>query len=245
MMKGKDILISVVAPAYNEEENIEVVIRNWNAVLAESGDAAEIVVCDDGSTDRTPLILEELRKKIEDLRVVRASRNGGYGDALFKAIYASRGEYVVTLDSDGQFDLSDYPRLLEECRRKKYDVVTGYRVTKRDSFLRVAADRVLNLIVRGLFGLPYRDTNCALKIFKGDLIRKVCVEARAYPTPTEIMIRLKEQGACIGEVAIQHYERTGGKSHLKLFHTGWEMLLFLVYLRYKLFLKRARIINRI
>ena len=244
-MSDNGVFLSVVAPAYNEEENIESVVRDWQQVLDGCEYAGEIVIANDGSTDKTQEILDRLAKEYSNLRVVHSRENGGYGDALLKAIKASTGEYVVTLDSDGQFELSDHGGLLEHCRRKECDGVTGYRMGKKDAFLRVLADRALNVIVRVLFGLKYKDTNCALKLFKGELIRKMKIEARAYPTPTEILLRLHEQGAMIGEVGIEHRERQGGQSHLKLVRTGLDMFLFLLYMRWKIFLKRRRIIEHI
>jgi glycosyltransferase involved in cell wall biosynthesis len=244
-MLNNTIFLSVVAPAYNEEETIEAVIRDWERVLERSNYTSEIVIGNDGSTDGTRKILDGLMKDYANLRVVHSQENGGYGDALFKAIYASRGEYVVTLDSDGQFELSDYHNLLKECIKNKYDVVTGYRMGKKDTLLRVLADRILNLIVRSLFRLRLKDTNCALKLFKGELIRNIKPEASFYPTPTEILIRLREQKARIGEVGICHKKRKGGQSHLKLVKTGVDMFMFLIYMRFKLFLSRARIINNI
>lgn len=244
-MSQDNIFLSVIAPAYNEEDNIEAVVRGWEKVLEGCEYATEIVIGNDGSTDRTKEILENLRNEYPNLRTVHSQKNGGYGDALFKAIYVSRGEYVVTIDSDGQFELSDFKPLLKECIEKKYDAVTGFRMGKKDTFMRVLADRILNIIVRGLFGLRFKDTNCALKVYKGDLIRKTVIEANAYPTPTEILIRLNEQKAGIGEIGIHHMERKGGRSHLKLFRTGLDMFLFLLYMRFKLSLERARVINAV
>lgn len=244
-MSEDNVFLSVVAPAYNEEEGIEATIQSWEGTLQECKYPSEIVIGNDGSTDGTKEILEKLAKEYSNLKVVHSEKNGGYGDALFKAIYASSGEYVVTIDSDGQFELSDYMTLLEECIKNDYDAVTGYRMGKKDTFLRVLADRALNIIVRVLFGVKFRDTNCALKLVKGPMLREMSIDAVFYPTPTEILLRLKEQGARIGEIGIQHKERTKGKSHLKLFSTGWNMFLFLIYMRWKLFLKKTRIINDI
>jgi dolichol-phosphate mannosyltransferase len=244
-MACSKVFLSVVAPAYNEEENIETVIREWQTVLAKADYTSEIVIGNDGSTDKTGEILENLTIEFPNLSVIHSVKNMGYGDALFKAIYASKGEYVVTIDSDGQFELSDHSHLLEECIKNKYDAITGYRTGKKDTAMRVLADRALNLIVRVLFGLNYKDTNCALKVYKGELIRNFAIEARAYPTPTEILIRLKDKGIRVGEMAIRHNQRIGGRSHLKLFKTGWNMLLFLIYMRVKLFLKSFQVITRI
>ncbi|MBC7261314.1 MAG: hypothetical protein H5T63_04795, partial [Chloroflexi bacterium] len=145
-------------------------------------------------------------------------------------------------DSDGQFDAAEYKLLLAELN-KGYDVVTGYRRRKQDQPLRVVADRVLNLIVRVLFRLSLRDTNCALKLLRGDVARRLTIEARGYPTPTELLVRAHVLGYRIGEVGITHYERAGGKTKLKALRTSWHMLLFLIYLKYKQMLYQARIIN--
>ena len=172
-----DIFLSVAAPAYNEEANIEAVIRNWEEILSRCDYSTEIVIGNDGSTDKTPEILDRLAVEFGNLRVVHSVVNGGYGDALFRAIYASRGQYVATIDSDGQFDVRDCLSLLQECINGQYDAVAGYRMGKKDTFFRILADRALNLIVRTLFRINYRHTNCALKVFKGDLVREMIIEA--------------------------------------------------------------------
>ncbi len=245
MEENKTIKISVVAPAYNEQDNIENVVRHWESVLECCDYTSEIVITNDGSSDKTLEILHQLAKEFANLRIVNSEANCGYGAALSKAIYASKGEYVVTIDSDGQFELSDHRSLFEVCLENNLDAVTGYRMGKKDTLMRVIADRILNIIVRVLLGLKFKDTNCALKLVKGDMIRKMNIEAKAYPTPTEILIKLKELGANVGEEGVRHNEREGGKSHLKFFKTGMNMLGFLIYMRWKLNLKRRKIIDKI
>ncbi len=236
------VFLSITAPAYNERENIEKVITYWESIFARDGIQGEIVIGDDGSTDGTKDILRELQGKYDNLVVVNHAVNQGYGVALCSAIARSQGEYVLTIDSDGQFDAAEYTLLLAEMN-KGYDVVTGYRHRKQDHPLRVIADRVLNLIVRLLFRLPLRDTNCALKLLRGDVARRLTIEARGYPTPTELLVRARTLGYRVGEIGITHYERAGGKTKLKALRTSWHMLLFLLYLKYKQVLYQARIIN--
>jgi len=235
--------ISVVAPVYNEEQVIEAVVRNWFDVLDRSKMSHEVVLGDGGSTDRTLEILGQLQKEYSNLKITHAPDPGGYGNALFGAIYATRGEYLVTLDSDGQFDIADFPAMLEMLEKEGLDAVTGYRVRKKDTFVRVFADRMLNLTVRTMFGLRQKDTNCALKVIKGDIARSLSIEARAWPTPTEIMIRLRAMNCTVGEVGISHREREGGQTKLRVLRTGLEMLAFLFYMRFKLWLCRRRVIN--
>jgi dolichol-phosphate mannosyltransferase len=234
--------LSVAAPCYNEAEGIEAVVAEWDAVLAQKAEPTEIVLCNDGSTDGTAEVLDRLRVRVPRLRVVHNATNGGYGRALSSAIAATRGEYVATIDSDGQFDLADAFDLLGELERGGYDGVTGWRMGKKDSALRVLADRGMNLLVRALFGTQLRDTNCALKVVKGDVLRDLRIEARGYPTPTEICLRLAARGFRLGERGVTHRERAAGASKLHPWRTAWGFLRFLVYLRCKLKLHRARII---
>jgi glycosyltransferase involved in cell wall biosynthesis len=237
-----DVFLSITAPSYNERESIEKVISGWEDVFARDGIRGEIVIGEDGSTDGTKDILAALQGRLENLVVVDHQANRGYGHALSSAIARSRGQYVVTIDSDGQFDAGEYTLLLSEMQ-KGYDVVTGYRRRKQDRPLRVVADRVLNLIIRVLFGLPLQDTNCALKLFKGEVARSLRIEARGYPTPTELLVRAHTLGYRIGEVGITHYERAGGATKLKAIRTSWQMLVFLIYLKYQQMLFRAKVIN--
>lgn len=236
------IHLSVVAPCFDEGEGIEAVVRAWDALLDRQSHRSEIVVCDDGSTDATPAVLARLRGELPRLVVVTLERNGGYGRALSAAIAASRGEIVVTLDSDGQFDLADGLELVRRLEEGGFDCVTGRRRQKADSVLRVAADRGLNRFVRALFDVDLDDTNCALKAVRGDLLRALRIEARGYPTPTEVVLRLAAGGARIAEAPVDHHPRAAGRSKLRPFATAWAMARFLLYLRARLRLYRERII---
>ncbi len=240
---SEEVFLSICAPAYNEEESIESVVRRWIEVLENSGVQGEIVIGDDGSTDKTPAILQRLQEEFSSLRVVTLPKNQGYGAALSAAVCASRGRYVLTIDSDGQFDAGEYPILLRELQTGNYDIVTGYRQKKQDRLTRVLADRAFNLLVRGLFDLNLRDTNCALKLLNGTAARALKVDARGFPTPTEVLVKAETLGYRVGEVGITHHERVGGTTKLKALRTSWQIAVFLLYLKYKQVLYRARILN--
>src|SRR5262245_4752676 len=235
--------LSIAAPCYNEAEGIEAVVAEWDAVLAGVAEPTEIVLCNDGSTDDTGAVLARLRSRHPRLRVVENAVNGGYGRALSSAIAATRGEWVATIDSDGQFDVADALALLADAERGGFDAVTGWRRGKKDAPLRVLADRGVNLLVRAMFGVRLRDTNCALKVVKGDVLRGLRIEARGYPTPTEICIRLAARGCRLHERGVTHRERPAGTSKLHPWRTAWGFLRFLVYLHRKLRLHRAGILS--
>jgi len=233
--------LSVVAPVYNEAEGIEEVVRYWVKVLQPCEFTYEIVLANDGSTDATEDILGRLQTEFPFLRYVSYKPNRGYGYALGSAIQASSGQIVVTLDSDGQFDLADVHKLLQTYQN--LDFVTGYRVKKADNLFRVLADRGVNLLVRSLFHVSLRDTNCAMKLIRGDLARNLIVEATGYPTPTEITVKLVALGARTAEEGVQHLERLKGQSKLKFLRTSISSFRFLLYLRKRLKLYKAGILN--
>ncbi|MFK7989601.1 MAG: glycosyltransferase family 2 protein [Sandaracinaceae bacterium] len=241
-MADAPVYISVVAPCFDEAEGIEAIVRAWDSLLGQQAYPSEIVLCDDGSTDATPEILARLTAELPRLVVVTLARNAGYGRALSTAIQTSVGAVVVTLDSDGQFDLADGLELARHLEEGGFDCVTGARRKKRDSVIKVAADRGLNRLVRGMFGVPFSDTNCALKAARGELLRTLRIEARGYPTPTEVVLRLDARGARIGERPVSHHPRVAGQSKLRPFRTAWAMARYLLYLRARLSLHRARII---
>jgi glycosyltransferase involved in cell wall biosynthesis len=235
----------VTAPVYNEAECIEEVVRYWDKVLEGWPLTSEIVLTNDGSVDATGSILDRLMTEIPRLRVIHREKNSGYGGAVASSIAGSRGRLVVTLDSDGQFDLAEARRLIEHLERHSLDAVVGRRDGKRDSFARVLADRVLNRMVRLMFGVRLRDTQCALKVIRGDLARGLTLEARGFPNPTEIVLKLGALGAKLGEQTVTHAERKAGASKLKVFRTGMDTWRFLWYLRRRIKLYRRRVIQRL
>jgi len=236
--------LSIASPVFNEEEVIEQVVSSWVKVVEELGVSAEIVLCNDGSTDATGEILERLQPQLPQLRVVGGTTNRGYGHALSTAISHCTGRFITTIDSDGQFDLADIGEFLALAKAESLDAVTGRRVRKQDSLARVLADRCLNLLVRMLFGTRLHDTNCALKLVRREHLQRLVLEARGFPMPTEICLRLEAAGARIGEVAVQHLERDAGQSKLKIWRTGWHTLLFLLYLRARMTLSNAGVLRQ-
>lgn len=228
------IHLSVAAPCYNEAAGIEDVVREWDAVLASQPWQGEIVICDDGSNDGTGETLARLSSELRRLRVVANPCNSGYGRALACAIAATRGEWIATIDSDGQFAVEDAVALLAAVERSGGAAITGWRRGKQDRWLLVVADRAMNLLVRALFRVPLRDTNCAVKVVRGDLLRALRIEARGYPTPTEICVRLAAQGIRVEEAGVEHRERPAGASKLHPLRTAWAFWRFLLYLRRKL-----------
>ena len=235
--------ISIVMPAYNEEDNIEKTVTDCIDLLKREEIPGEIIVTNDGSNDATLAILKKLKERFENFQYIDLKENLGYGSAMKKAIDLSQGEYVVTIDSDGQFDIGDLPRIWAKIL-EGYDCVTGFRTKKKDTMPRVVANWGYNKLVWILCGIRFKDAQCAMKIFKGEVIRSLPMEARGFTFPTETLIKLNDQGFKITEVPITHRFREAGESKIKFFRTVRIMFTFLLYIRFKLALQKSKIIYR-
>ena len=234
--------LSIVMPAFNEEANVTDTVRRTARSLADLEGGIEILVVDDGSTDRTIEVLEGINGEVPSLRILAQPENRGYGVALRRGIAESRGRLVATIDSDGQFDPADIPDLRARLTGDTA-CVTGYRAQKKDTLPRVIANWGYNLLVRLLIGLRFRDSQCALKVFDGDVLRKTHTEARGFTFPTEILVKLTSAGHQVDEAPVRHYHRAAGESSIRFLRTTQIMFTFLLYMRFKLFLYKKKLID--
>jgi glycosyltransferase involved in cell wall biosynthesis len=202
--------LSLVLPAYNEEANIAVVVQNALAALPRFTDDFEIIVVDDGSRDRTAAIVTDLANDDVRVRLHRHGRNRGYGAALATGFRATRGDFVMFMDADRQFDIRDL-RLLTPFAAE-YDIVAGFRMERNDPLHRRLFAEVFNVSVRVLFGVHLRDIDCAFKLFRGDLLRGMDLTAPGALINTEIQAKARRQGARLEQVGVHHYPRVAGEA---------------------------------
>ena len=199
--------LSLVLPAYNEEGNIEFVIRRAIDVLSGIVDSFEIIVVDDGSKDGTPQIIDRLA--IEDSRVRPIHQpNKGYGGALTTGFEASTGDHVMFMDSDRQFDIVDIQLLAPFVTR--FDVVAGFRMERSDPIHRRINAEVFNIVVRVLFGVHMRDLDCAFKIFNGEMVRSLDLQSAGALINAEMQAKLRRQGATLQQIGVPLYPRIAG-----------------------------------
>ena len=234
--------ISIVMPAYNEEKNIENAIWKCYNVFKKNKLHGEILVIDDGSRDNTRVILNHLKKEISNLRLILHKTNMGYGKSISDGIRAAKGHHIITLDSDGQFDIYEMPLFLSKIKMG-YDIVAGYRKRKKDTFLKVLANKVLNNIVRYLFKIRIKDVNCSFRIYKKGIFKRINMEASHFILPTEILIKANTLSYKIAEIGITHSYREKGKSSIKLFKNTIETLIFLLKLKRKINLYNKKLIT--
>jgi dolichol-phosphate mannosyltransferase len=206
--------LSLVLPAYNEEAVIAQAVTEAVEALAALRLRFEVIVVNDGSTDRTGAIAEELAGERPCVRVLHHGRNRGYGAALRTGFEAAWFDHVAFTDADCQFDLRDLGRMLPLARGA--DVVVGYRVQRQDPRRRRFYSWGYNRLVRALLGTGVRDVDCALKVFRAAALAQLLPESRGFFVNTEMLTRARHLGLRVAEVGVRHRARPAGKSKVSL-----------------------------
>ena len=203
------VSISVFFPCYNEQENIGPTVEKAIAVLEELNADFDVIIVDDGSCDGTARIAADIADRDDRVKVVHHARNLGYGAALQSGFKAATRELVFYTDGDGQFDISEMPALLE--LMDKYDIVSGYRLDRKDSALRRVNGWCWTKLVCLLFGLKIRDIDCAFKLYKRQVFDNIKLSSTGALIDTEILARAARKGYRITQKGVHHYRRTAGE----------------------------------
>ncbi|TWU35013.1 glycosyltransferase family 2 protein [Novipirellula artificiosorum] len=208
--------ISLILPAWNESEVIERAIAEADAALRPLSVDYEIIVVDDGSTDQTASLVAQAAIRNPAVRLVRHNPNQGYGAAIRSGFAAAQKNLVVFTDADCQFDLTELDRFV--LLSKRYDIVCGYRIDRKDSALRCFYSQVYNLLVRILLRTDVRDVDCALKMFHRNVVKKLTISGNGFLVNSEILTSAKQQGYRVVEVGVSHRPRIDGTSTVSVHH---------------------------
>lgn len=201
--------LSIVIPVYNEEENVEPLIREINGVLAPLGKTCEIVAVDDGSKDGTFTALRRLHCTEPRLKVVRLKRNFGQTAALAAGLAYAQGEIIVLMDGDGQNDPADIPALLQKLQEGN-DLVAGWRFNRQDPFLnRRLPSMIANCLISWTTKVKLHDYGCTLKAMRKDVAKSLRLYGEMHRFIPAIA---DERGAQIAELQVNHRPRLRGKS---------------------------------
>jgi glycosyltransferase involved in cell wall biosynthesis len=201
--------LSLVFPVFDEENNIGVLLDTALDVAPQLAPDFEIVVVDDGSRDGSAREVHARAAADRRIRMVRHPSNLGYGAALRSGLREARGELVFFSDADLQFDLRELAALLHHTER--FDVVAGYRAPRRDPLGRRVLACGWGLLVRGLFGLPVRDIDCAFKVFRRPVLESMPIASIGAFVNTEILVRARHAGYRIRQVPVSHRRRRHGR----------------------------------
>ena len=202
-------VLSVVIPLFNEEDNVAPLLQQLLGTLRPLGEAFELVLVDDGSTDGTPEALQRAAAEVPELVVVLLRRNYGQTPAMAAGFDTSRGEVIVTLDGDLQNDPADIPRILAQLR-EGYDLVSGWRHDRQDAELsRKLPSRLANRLIGRVTGVRLHDYGCSLKAYRRELVADMNLYGelhRFLPALASI------EGARITEIKVNHRPRRFGRS---------------------------------
>lgn len=201
--------LSVVVPAYNEEATLAAVIRKLLRLSA----LLEIIVVDDGSTDRTAEIASYLAGQYSQVRLVRQDRNRGKSQALIVGIAATRGDVVVIQDADEEYDSDEIPELIQPILDGAADVVYGSRFLVRKAarvlyFYHYLANQCITFFSNLLTNINLSDVETGYKAFRGDIIRQMILNSTGFGFELEVTAKLAKLGCAIYEVPISYYGRT-------------------------------------
>ena len=205
--------LSYFFPAHNEAANVRGLVAEALTTLPTLADRFEIIVVDDGSTDLTAAIAEELATTHPEVRVVHHATNLGYGAALRSGFAAALYDFIAFTDGDRQFHVADLGRLIDAMGPpgpNAADVVVGYRIKRADPLVRTLYANAYRLANRIFFGLSVRDVDCACKLFRRAALEGIAVESGGAFFSAELLIKLRAIGRRIGQVGVPHYPRTAG-----------------------------------
>lgn len=211
--------ISVFFPAYNDAATIASVVIGVMRTLPTLSSDYEVVVVDDGSTDATAPILEELlRLYPERLRVERHIRNRGYGGAVRTGIASATKEWVFYTDGDAQYDVRELASLMERAD-DGIDVVNGYKISRSDPAYRKAIGWAYNVLVHAAFRVRIRDIDCDFRLMRRSLLEEIHLESSSGTICVELIKKLEDAGARFAEVPVHHFHRSAGRS--QFFRPYW------------------------
>lgn len=204
--------ITMFFPAYNEGGNIKKLVKDAEKVLKETANRHEIIiVLYGGSTDNTKTIVKEVMKKNKDLKLVIQPKNfKGVGYAIKMGFDAAKYDLIFYADSDNQFDLNELKLLLPYA--KDYDIVSGYRINRKDPLTRVLVSKIYNMLIKALFNLKGRDFDCAFRLVKKKVFKTIRLQCRTGLATSELLIKARSRGYKVKHIGVHHFPRYSGSS---------------------------------
>ena len=202
--------ISIVVPVYNEEESLPELEKWIRKVMQENDFSYEILFVDDGSTDKSWQVIQDLFDLNNSVKGTKFRRNHGKSAALNTAFKIAKGDVVITMDADLQDSPEEVPELYRMIKEDGFDIVSGWKKKRHDPLSKTIPSKFFNFVTRKISGLPLHDFNCGLKAYKNEVIKNVEVYGEMH---RYIPVMAKWAGfKKVGEKVVQHQERKFGVS---------------------------------
>jgi putative flippase GtrA len=202
--------LSVVLPAYNEEQVIATTVYAVLDTLSAWKMDFEVIVVNDGSTDRTGFVVAAIASAASQVRLVTHPVNRGYGAALVSGFAAATKNLTFFMDADGQFTIDDLRAFFTYI--DTYDAVIGYRVARQDTWIRKLNAWGWNRLVSLVLGISVRDMDCAFKLLHTEFLRQYSLETRGAMINAELLYKLTRAGSIYKEVGVRHLPRRAGRA---------------------------------
>jgi glycosyltransferase involved in cell wall biosynthesis len=206
--------ISFFFPACNEEATVETLTRRAIDLLPTLTDDWEVIIVNDGSTDRTGEIADRLSLEIPRVRVVHHPTNAGYGRALRSGFAESHKDLVFYTDGDLQFDVAELALLVPLIPGA--DIVSGYKLRRADDASRKLVSFVYNTLLRALFGLRLKDVNCGFKLYRREIFDVIELKSTRGLIDAEVLLKAEAAGYRIAQIGVHHFPRTHGSSRYRV-----------------------------
>ncbi len=205
--------ISVFLPVFKEEENIEKTILQTKEILEKKAEKWELLVINDGSTDKTSKILSKIVSQDKRIKMIVHEKNLGYGATLSSGFYNSKYKWIAFTDSDGQFDFSEIDNFFEKQNKTGADLIIGYYKKRQVSKFKIVTSKLWEFAVWLLFGLRVKDIDCGFKLVRKEVVDKIpeLESQRGAFISSEFLIKAKKAGFKIAEVPVTHYPRLKGE----------------------------------
>ncbi len=217
--------ISAFFPAYNDENSIAELVHKVSSILSQNAADYEVIVVNDGSSDGTAKVLDDLAAKMPHLRVVHHPRNRGYGGALRSGFEHATKDLVFYTDGDGQYDVAEMAKLIP-LMNEDVDVVNGYKLKRSDNRRRIVLGGIYKFLARTLFGLPIRDVDCDFRLMRRTMIQSIELTSTSGVVCTEMIYKLRMAGCRFAETPVHHYPRLHGQSQFftlkRVARTGYD-----------------------
>lgn len=211
MQKQKIPSISVFFPCYNDSKSIKKLVEDSFLILKKLTHDYEVIVIDDGSTDKSHQVLKRLQKIHHKLKLVFHERNQGYGGALRTGFKTATKELVFYTDGDGQYDVKELPILLS-LMTKDVDLINGIKMSRHDPTYRIFIGNLYSFAARWLFFLTTYDVDCDFRLIRRDLLKKLDLKSNSGSICIELIKKAQRAGAKFRQVSVHHKERRWGQS---------------------------------
>ncbi len=203
--------LTIFFPVLNDAESISELVTKADKVARIVSHRYEIIVINDGSTDKTPEVLCALSAKFDKLRIISHKKNRGYGVALRSGFTHANFDWVFYTDGDGQYDPLELLELVEAWN-PQLDVINGFKLRRHDPFIRRFIGGLYNIISHVEYTLPVSDVQCDFRLIRRSILKRIAMVSTSGLICLELIVKLQEAGARFAEVGVHHYPRVHGQS---------------------------------